>query len=239
MRISKSKINTYKKCPREFKYIYVDSFESEPNEYMQLGLDVHKIAENVGNILKDRSDIVEDDIIDAFERSYIESKFDITKHMENLFFFFKDVINEGYIIFGVEDYIYDKEHNINGIIDIILEDPDDGDLIIIDYKTSKSKAITDYRLELCMYRTLIEHKYPSKTVSSAAIFFTKDGNYRGLNFSNDKKKGSYITDEDYQSVFEYIDFVEKQISNEIFPPKKQFLCKYCAFQEQCNNDGGF
>ena len=56
MKISKSKINTYKKCPREFKYIYVDKQYSEPNKFMKLGLDVHSVAENVGNILKDMDD---------------------------------------------------------------------------------------------------------------------------------------------------------------------------------------
>lgn len=65
MKISKSKINTYKKCPREFKYIYVDHLENETNDYMQLGLDVHKIAENVGAELKVKSSFEDEDIIEA------------------------------------------------------------------------------------------------------------------------------------------------------------------------------
>lgn len=238
MRISKSKINTYKKCPREFKYIYVDNFESEPNEYMQLGLDIHSIAENVGAELSLKDAVTDDDIIEAFEKHFIESEFDITKHMENLFFFFKDILNSGYKIFNVEEDIYDNEYDIRGIVDLVLED-EDGDLIVIDYKTGKSKPITDYRLELCMYRRLIEFKYPGRTVSSAAIFFTKDGKYRGLNFTDEQKKGSYITEEDYKAVFKYINFIRDKIDNNIFPPKKQFLCEYCNFQEQCNSDGGF
>ena len=239
MKISKSKINTYKKCPREFKYIYVDEIPSEPNEYMQLGSHVHGIAERVGRELKNKEMVTDDDIIAAFEKYYVEFESDISKHMESLFFFFKDIFDSGYKILDVEDYIYDEKHNINGIIDIILEDPNDGDLIIIDYKTSKSKAITEYRLEFCMYRSLIEFKYPDKKVSSAAIFFTKDGKYRGLNFTNEQKKGCYITDDDYDAVFKYVNFVGHQIEKQIFPPKKQFLCQYCAFQEQCNCDGGF
>lgn len=238
MKISKSKINTYKKCPREFKYIYIDHLHSEPNQYMQLGLDVHKIAENVGAELKTKEQCTDEDIIEAFENQYIESEFDISKHMENLFFFFKDVLGSGYKILNVEDDIYDDEYGIRGIVDLVLED-DDGDLIIVDYKTSKSRPITDYRLELCMYKKLVEFKYTGRTVSSAMIFFTKDGQYRGVNFVNEQEKGSYITDEDYQAVFEYINFIKDKIDNNIFPPKKQFLCNYCSFQEQCNIDGGF
>ena len=238
MRISKSKINTYKKCPREFKYIYVDHLKSEPNQYMQLGLDVHKIAEMVGLELKMKDKITDDDIILAFENNYIESEFDTTKHMEHLFFFFKNIFDSGYKIINVEDNIYDKESNINGIVDLVLED-ENGDLIIIDYKTSKSKPITDFRLELCMYRKLVESKYIGRTVSSAIIFFTKDGKYRGFNFADEQEKGCYVTDEDYKAVFKYVDFINNKIDNNIFPPKKQFLCDYCNFQDRCNKDGGF
>lgn len=40
MRMSKSKINTYLKCPREFKYRYIDEIEMPPNEYMALGSNI-------------------------------------------------------------------------------------------------------------------------------------------------------------------------------------------------------
>ena len=32
MRMSKSKINTYLKCPLEFKFQYIDEIEAEPNK---------------------------------------------------------------------------------------------------------------------------------------------------------------------------------------------------------------
>ena len=37
MKLSKSKINTYLKCPLEFKFQYIDEIEAEPNIYMQIG----------------------------------------------------------------------------------------------------------------------------------------------------------------------------------------------------------
>ena len=239
MRMSKSKINTYKKCPREFKYIYVDQLESEPNQYMQLGLDVHKIAEGIAKDLQNKTNVTAQDILSAFERNHIESQFDLTKHMEHLYYFFMNLFEFGYKIVYVEEKIYDSDNDINGIIDLVVEDVQTGDLIVIDYKTGKSKPITDYRLELCMYRDLIEFKYPKRKVVSAIIFFTKDGKYRGFNFANQQEKGAYVTDKDYDSVFKYIDFIKEQIDHNVFPPKKQFLCKYCSFQDQCNNDGGF
>lgn len=239
MKISKSKINTYDKCPRQFKYIYVDGMELETNEYMQLGLDVHKIAENIGAELKGKENVTEEDVLQAFENNYIESEFDITKHMETLYSFFCSVFSSGFKILDVEDNIYDKESNINGIVDLVLENIEDGTITIVDYKTGKSKPITSFRLELCMYRKLVETKYPNKIISSAIIFFTKDGKYRGFNFANEQEKGCCVTDEDYDSVFTYIDYIIGKIDKKIFPPKKSFFCGFCNFEEQCNSDGGF
>jgi len=47
MKLSKSKINTYLKCPLEFKFQYIDEIEVEPNKYMVLGSDVHYVAEHL------------------------------------------------------------------------------------------------------------------------------------------------------------------------------------------------
>jgi len=241
MKMSKSKINTYKKCPREFKYIYVDGIESPPNKYMQLGLDVHEIAEKVAKELQNKKNITEKDIKSSLILNDVccDSEFDLSKHIDSLYSFFLNFCDGKYKIFGVEEHIYNSKLNINGIIDLIIEDQQTGNLLIIDYKTSKSKPITNYRLELCIYRNLVEFKYPNKKVTTAIIFFTKDCKYRGFNFANQQEKGAYVTDKDYKSVFDYINFVKDNVAHNIFPPKKQFLCKYCNFQKQCSEDGGF
>lgn len=238
--LSKSKINTYKKCPRQYKYIYVDNMESEPNEYMQLGLDVHSIAENIGKQLQKVENITEEDILKAFEDNYVESDFDISQHMTNLYEFFVNLcVVDKYKIISTEEKIANEDEGIRGIVDLVIEDPNTGDLTVIDYKSSKSKPITDFRFELCFYKNLVEHKYPGKTVVSACIFFTKDGKYRGFNFTEDQSKGAYVTEEDYKYVFVYKDWICDKISKKIFPPKKSFFCNFCSFEAQCDNDGGF
>lgn len=240
MKISKSRINTYKKCPRQYKYIYEDCLPSKPNQYMQLGLDVHKIAENVGLLLKDKENITKKDIIYAFEKGYVESEFDLSQHMTNLFDFFVNIcIIQKYKIVDAEDDILNPQTNIRGIIDLVVEDPKTKELFVVDYKSGKAKSIKEYRLELCMYRHLVEYKYAGRTVSSAIIFFTKDGNYRGFNFAEQQSKGSFVTEEDYNAVFKYVDFIKNKINAKDFPPQKQYLCNYCEFQDKCMQDGGF
>lgn len=239
MRLSKSKINTFLQCPRRFKYVYIDNYIEPTNEYMELGLIVHKIAENVANEIKDKDQISTTDIIAALKKHTPQTTFDLTKHIESLFDFFSTIlIYNNYRIFSVEGEIYDEQLRLKGIVDIVLENSDTNELIIIDYKTGKEKSIKEYRKELCIYKYLVEQKY-DKHVSSAGIFFTKSNAYRVLNFVEDQSKGSYVTQEDYEAIFELIDWVREQVNAEYFPPKKQYLCNYCPFQCQCDFDGGF
>ena len=44
MKLSKSKVNSYLKCPLEFKFQYIDEIEMPQNQYMALGSDVHQVA---------------------------------------------------------------------------------------------------------------------------------------------------------------------------------------------------
>lgn len=239
MRLSKSSVNSFLKCRREFKYQYIDKIENEPNEAMRLGTDVHAIAEEfVKNIDMDK-DFYEQ--MDKIYQSY-DTDFDLSKHLLNLSIFFDLLFHDedtvgGYKIFSAEEYIHDKVHDFSGLADLILED-EDGYLIVIDYKTGKSKSIKNYRLELCYYKMLIEYAYPDKIVSTAGIVFTKDAGTRFLNFRETQSKGSYITQEDYEAAISLIDFVRKEVDDNRLYPEPQYLCRYCSYQERCQEEGG-
>ena len=58
MKLSKSKVNTYLKCPLEFKFQYIDEIEVPENKYMALGSDVHLIAEKFSEKFEDDLDDV-------------------------------------------------------------------------------------------------------------------------------------------------------------------------------------
>lgn len=237
MKLSKSKVNTYMKCPREFKYQYVDLIETPPNEFMSIGTEVHEIAEN---FIKrwEKGKAHNDFYLDLLEFSQ-EYERDYDEHLDNLTPFFKTIlIDEGYKVFMAEEYLYDKEHNFSGLCDLVLEDSN-GDLTVIDYKTGATHPITQYRLELCYYKMIIETLYPDKKVVCAGIFFTKKGDFRFLNFAENQDKGAYCTNEEYQSAIKLLDFIRNQIKDNEFNPKQQYLCKYCTYKEYCDEDGGF
>lgn len=235
---SKSKINTFLQCPRQFQYQYINQLESEPNEYMELGLIVHQIAETIANDIK-KDMLNADDLYNTIHDFYTDDKYDLTPHLTSLACFFNDILNSVYTIFSVEERISNEKDHFRGIIDIVLEDQD-GNLIVLDYKTSKkTKPITKYRLELCIYKNLLEFKYPDKKVIAAGIFFTHNNDYRVVNFTNNTDQGAYITKEDYDFVMSLPEQILPIIDKGIYLPKRQYNCKYCYYNDKCIEDGGF
>ena len=123
MRMSKSKINTYLKCPLEFKFQYIDKIEAEPNKYMILGSDVHLIAEKFADKFGDELEGVniENELIKIMNE--LDIGYDLSSHVNNLGLFFREVfIDNNYKLFSQEEYLHDEVHRFSGICDIILED---------------------------------------------------------------------------------------------------------------------
>ena len=233
MKLSKSKVNTYLKCPLEFKFQYIDEIEVPQNKYMALGSDVHLIAEKFSEKFEDNLDDVdiENELLKiAFEENI---GYDLTDHIDNLgSFFTRAFVENDYKLFCQEEYIIDEENRFSGICDIILED-ENGELIVIDYKTSKSSSFSKYRLELCYYKLLVENVF-GKPVSRVGIFFTKNGRLRLLDVCDEENKRYYLNNDEIQEAIDTLHKVRKDINNEKFPAKKQFLCKYCTYKELCD-----
>jgi len=187
MRLSKSKINTYLKCPLAFKFEYIENINAEPNEYMVLGSDVHSVAEKFSEKFKDNLDNVDikNELLKiAYE---LNISYDIENHIDNLALFFREVfVDNEYRLFSFEEYLYDDIHRFSGICDIILED-DEGNLIVIDYKTGNSNSFSKYRLELCYYLLLVENVL-KRRVSRVGVFFTKNGRLRLLDVCDVENK---------------------------------------------------
>lgn len=232
MKLSKSKINTYLKCPLEFKFQYIDEIEAEPNKYMVLGSDVHSVAETFADRFGDELDDVNihNELIKIMND--LDIGYDISEHVENLSLFFEEVfIENDYKLFSQEEYLLDEENRFSGICDIILEDENDN-LVVIDYKTSNSNSFHKYRRELCYYKLLVENVY-DREVSSVGIFFTRNGRLRLLDVCNEDNKRKYLNDAEISQAIDTLHHVRKQINNENFPAKRQFLCKFCTYKHIC------
>lgn len=232
MKLSKSKVNTYLKCPLEFKFQYIDEIEVPQNKYMALGSDVHlvaeKFAEKFGDDLDDIN--IENELLKIAHDEDIG--YDLTEHLDNLGSFFKRIFVENkYKLFSQEEYLIDEDHRFSGICDIILED-ENGELIVIDYKTSKSSSFSKYRRELCYYKLLVENVY-GKTVSQVGVYFTKNDKLRLLEICDEENKRKYLNDDEIKEAVETMYKVRREINNENFPAKRQYLCRFCTYRHIC------
>lgn len=233
MKLSKSKVNTYLKCPLEFKFQYIDEIEVPKNKYMALGNDVHLVAEKFADKFGD--DLDEVDIRNELLRIAHEENigYDLTEHIDNLGSFFEEVfIENDYRLFSQEEYLLDEENRFSGICDIILEDKN-GNLVVIDYKTSKSSSFSKYRLELCYYKLLVENVY-GRNVSSVGVFFTKNGRLRLLDICDEDNKRKYLNNDEIREAVDTMHHVRNEINNNNFPAKRQFLCRYCTYKHLCS-----
>lgn len=234
MRLSKSKVNSYLKCPLEFKFQYIDEIEVPANEYMALGSDVHMIAEKF-------TEKFGDEITDIDNRNELlkiahdlDLSYDLTAHIDNLSSFFDEIFVENdYKLFCAEEYIIDEEHRFSGICDIILVDGN-GELVVIDYKTGNSSSFSKYRRELCYYKLLVENVY-NRTVSNVGVFFTKNGRLRLLEICEEENKRKFLNQCEIDDAVDTMYEVRNNVNDGIFPPKKQFLCKYCTYKNICDD----
>ncbi len=232
MKLSKSKINTYLKCPLEFKFQYIDEIEVEPNVYMQIGTNVHLIAEKFSEKFGDELDDVdiENELVKiAFE----ENLYDLDNHIENLATFFREVfVESNYKLFSQEEYLLDETHRFSGICDIILED-ENGDLVVVDYKTGNSNSFSKYRRELCYYKLLVENVC-ERDVSSVGIFFTKNGRLRLLDVCDEENKRKFLHSREIDEAIDTFYHVRNEVNKGNFYPKRQFLCKFCTYKHICD-----
>lgn len=235
MRLSKSKVNTYIKCPREFKYRYIDEIEVPPNEYMALGSDVHLIAEKYAEIYGDNPQENPRYFLDLIAEQLEISVDDIDVHLDSLSDFFKlALIEKDFKIFSQEEYLTNETHNFTGITDLVLENSA-GELIVIDYKTGSSSSFSKCRLELGYYKMLVEEAY-DRDVIGAGIFFTKDNKLRVLYFEDEESKRKYMHSKELEEGINTLYEVRKKVNEGKFPKNRQYICRFCTYEEICYKD---
>jgi CRISPR/Cas system-associated exonuclease Cas4 (RecB family) len=233
MKLSKSKINTYLKCPLEFKYQYIDEIEVEPNKYMILGRNVHSVAETFAEKFGDELEKVniENELLKIANDLNLSN--DVEDHVENLGIFFNEVFVDGdYRLFSQEEYLHDEIHRFSGICDIILED-ENGNLVVIDYKTSNSNTFSRYRRELCYYKLLVENVY-EKDVSKVGIFFTRNGRLRLLDVCEEENKRKFLNSCEIEDAVDTFYEVRKKINEGHFPARRQYICRFCTYKKICD-----
>ncbi|MBN1645085.1 PD-(D/E)XK nuclease family protein [Candidatus Woesearchaeota archaeon] len=258
---SPSSINTFKMCPRKYFYAYIKELESLPNIHQVRGSIAHSVLEkffdqDVSSLdIKDFEGkltvILQNLLLNEWQDSENElGKLSLTDNQRQFYFEetmlmlinwlshfcdlarsqkgnFQEIFKK---LTPIREKLFLSESlQARGYIDAI--ENINGELRIMDYKTSSTFDIEHHKLQLGVY-CLLYHELHEKLPDKAGIYFLKD-----------KPKFINVDKELLEFAKKEIELIhEKTISDNIkdYPKKKSRMCKYstgqCEFFDVCQKD---
>ncbi len=200
---SPSSISCFKQCPRKYYYQYIEQLETKPNVHQVRGNIAHSVLESffdqdISGLTLDSfelglMEIMQDLLLKEWNKADAKLKsLGLTPAQRR--FYFEDTllmllnwlnhfVRKVYTIEGSfperfakltpirEELIKSDTLQAKGIIDAI--ECYDGQVRIMDYKTSSHSDEEEYRLQLAIY-TLLYHEKHGKLPDKAGIYFLKD-----------------------------------------------------------------
>lgn len=211
-------------CPRKFKYCYVDKIK--PNKPISpaliRGARIHHLLEHFPESLTECSENEKTALLRFF--SHNSAKF-----LNNLGI--KSVREFGFgLDFDLNPCEYSSKNCLfHGRIDLMLNI--DGTLFLVDYKTGKAKdqAYQNFT-QLEYYSLYFFQKYPKiNRVKIVFLYFDEDhANILEIPRNSVQKiKNSLLSN---------IQNIEITNTTHEYPRKISVLCKYCDFEDICQND---
>ena len=158
--------------------------------------------------------------------------------------FHDEVDLTGYEVVGTEiplsatlynEHGEDTDFKLVGILDLLLKDKANGELLVVDNKTSKNamaQSATDENLQMSAYSYLLAangYVFPRAEVKCRFDVLRK--------LKKPKMEYSYtFRTADHRKRFAKIaSAVLAGIENRIFIPQQSWMCSDCQFKEECNN----
>ncbi|UCD93766.1 MAG: PD-(D/E)XK nuclease family protein [Candidatus Zixiibacteriota bacterium] len=248
---SNSKIGTFRTCPRQYKFQYVEKAAVEKPVSVEafLGDAVHRTLERLYRLKLNGRVQTADEMLKSYHEYWEgpdKDKRKVTR--ENL---------------AVEDYIntgsdalkrhYEKYHPFDDGVTMALEknirfplDPaghftlvgvvdrisrrDDGVVEIIDYKTSSvmptQRSLADNN-QMGLYQMGVKYLWPDFERIELKQIFLRQG--MELKAVMDEEKLEEIRYRTYQAVLE----IERAVGDDNFPPKESAICDWCIYYELC------
>ena len=247
---SPSKADLALRCPRAFKYRYVDHIKSEyKGSAAKVGTTAHKAQELV---------IEGSGVKEAFDKALEEFQHELTStevEQVSSFAVAVETFNEYLRRFKVKHKVVevhaekpwaintkfepcdysDKEALIRGIVDLVLL-LESGQVVIIDHKSGRKKPVDNYATQLDTYAVLALAHYPQATAVQCAIHF----------MAHEKVEWYVLRKRtDIVSLLQpwLVDTLNKRANGlEGFRPiVKRWTCGWCDFRKVCpegnSNDG--
>jgi CRISPR/Cas system-associated exonuclease Cas4 (RecB family) len=220
---SYSKLNCYTTCPQKFKFKYIDNIEVvEDNAILEKGTFFHHLFEHFPNI-PPKFDFKFDENL-SNKTKYItqfKSKLDSDKTLIPLL--------KKYRLFSEKEFFLDSNFNvvdtkeesmIYGYIDY-LGQVTEKDLIIIDWKTGKSKGTP---LQLYLYLIWAFRNYPLVDNIKAIFYYIEQENNEIFNINRNEYEDFIQT---------YQDKINTVEDDSTFKKKTNKWCDRCGFYSLC------
>lgn len=236
--LAATSIQTYEKCPLQFKYSNILRMPEKPAIYLKKGSVIHRALERIGEARKDGRDPDLEEIKRSMreelashralfdEREYENTESSLDDIMDNYSEWERNSPNK---VEGVEVNHSTRIEGIEykGTMDRIEVNPDGG-YEIIDFKVSKNPAPykdLEKNVQMNMYAYFVKEKYGSLPAKVT------------LAYPGDKKvklREYRITEESLEAGMNIIKEYARKILNEEFEPTPEYMaCKTCSYKEYC------
>ena len=245
---SHSKLETFEQCRLKFKYRYIDKIIPEIPKSIEahLGNVIHETLEWLYTKVMNKTIPPINEVIDFYSEKWIE------EYSKNMLIVNKTMKAEDYFNRGVEFLVnyYMKHHpfkdntigveekieivldknkdrKLIGYIDRLVDNKEENEIEIHDYKTSASSAARE-KIEngrqLALYSLAIKERFGKEKNISMVWHF----------LAHDMKVCSRRTNEQLdqlrKEITELIDEIEL---TKIFPANKSRLCDWCEYRNMC------
>lgn len=236
LRLSASKIKTYKDCPLKFKFSYVMEAPTKARPYFDLGTAVHAVAEHLTKLQMEGTKPTEELAFEILSKEWNANSFQSEtqenqakeKAKEMIKTYLKWISENKNTPIAVEQPFRIEIEGIpfNGFIDRVEKTPDD-QFAVTDFKTgavyetSKSIKVDP---QMNVYALGVQKQYGKLPVNTS-LFYLK----------HDKIVDNPIEESQVESVKEDIGNTVKSILNEEFEATPSYqVCRNCEYWSICD-----
>lgn len=257
---SYSRLSCYQRCPRKFRYEYLDQQpEERTNAAMVLGVAFHAAAESyfremMGN---PNAGMSIEELTGEFDRSWSEQvqlcrefgvDLDCGKESEDaliqdghaLLGLLPGCIPAGHHIVAVEDsFSLDLApgYSVQGVIDLILEGPD-GEILVVDLKTSAATMAADriqYDAQPTLYLYAANQRYSGTSASTRPVNF-EFWIFKRTRIPKLERIPVPRNSRDFRELSANLMDVEYAVGQGVFPRIRSFMCTSCGYRDACSRD---
>ncbi len=242
-RLSPSRASDFKQCPQLFKFRAIDRLDEPPTVHQARGTTAHLALQRLFDLPAETR--TPDALYDLFRQAWVEVRaeeyadlFASTEEerawglesLELLANYFS--LEDPAAVEPIErelDMVEELDGvTIRGILDR-MEENDEGELIIIDYKTGKAPperfALPAF-FALKIYALLIRRRTGRTPAELRLLYLNGPEMYR-LSVNGNQ------LDAMHRQLVALWDAIGRAIGRDHFPPRVSKLCDYCAFRELC------